>query len=113
MSTSILSRHTVPLLRWYMAFSDGLGTLRQGTTRAVYTTPDSRRLGTFEIQGLIKPGSSKRFAIGDEEFDINSNTWVVGVLEVGSIAKVKGIIKPGMGKFATKVSITKEAKHGA
>ncbi len=65
------------------------------------------RFAQFTLQGELKPGNRKAYAINGEEFDVDEDTFVVGVLRVGCTAKVRGNINPGVGKCATRIVVVK------
>ena len=66
---------------------------------------DSGGYQVFSVEGLIQSGITAKYSINGEEFDINGDTWVVGVIRLGAMAKVRGTTKVGRPRIATKVVI--------
>lgn len=62
----------------------------------------------FQIEGTIGAGQSSRFAIDGTDFEIDGNTWMIGDLEFGAKARVKGASLAGK-KVATQIIILKQA----
>ncbi|MCB0359873.1 MAG: hypothetical protein KDD44_09560 [Bdellovibrionales bacterium] len=63
----------------------------------------------FDLQGLLKPGSRTPYSIAGEDIVIDENTFIVGTLQIGAIGKVKGVVKPGIGRYATKIVVTADS----
>jgi hypothetical protein len=63
---------------------------------------------SFSAEGFIQTGQSARFMIGDKEFDIDSNTWIIGNVAYGAFARVKGISQ-GDRKIASQLVILRPA----
>ena len=51
------------------------------------------RSGQFVLEGLIEAGRLSRLAIQGKDFEVDSNTWIIGTIEIGALAKVKGTIQ--------------------
>lgn len=66
-------------------------------------------LNRFTIVGRVQHGSKTRLAINGSDFAITDETWVIGVLAAGTIAKVEGVIVPGVGRIARKVKVVDRA----
>lgn len=66
------------------------------------------KAGQFLIEGLIECGKKSRFMIADKEFDIDANTWIIGNVEYGAFARVKGVAQ-GEKKIATQLVILRGA----
>ncbi len=68
-------------------------------------TEPTEKTTHFSLRGEIQPGRATKYSINGQDFEVLGSTWVVGVIEFGVIAKVKGNIKPGLGKCAREVVI--------
>ena len=62
------------------------------------------KIGQFFLEGILQHGNRTRFAIGNRDFEIEPNTWIIGNVEFGSTARVKGSIQ-GEQNIATQVVI--------
>lgn len=54
------------------------------------TTQSKSKSGQFVLEGPIENGKTSRLAIQGKDFEVDSNTWIIGTIEIGAIAKVKG-----------------------
>jgi hypothetical protein len=66
---------------------------------------DTIPLSSFRLQGTLKPGERTDYSVDGEDFEITRETWIMGELTYGSAVQVKGIFKPGIGRFATKITV--------
>lgn len=71
--------------------------------KGVQTAPDTPR--SFDTYGELQRGTDTKFAIGGHDFIINHNTWIIGNLELGYKAKVRGLMIAGGKRVATKVLV--------
>lgn len=69
-------------------------------------TGNSQRVLQFELHGKVVSGNRTMYAVDGEDIEIDVNTWIIGVLKIGSFAKVRGIVQSGVGKYATKITIS-------
>jgi len=67
------------------------------------------KTGQFVVEGSIQRGEKARFAIDNKDFDIDANTWIIGNVEYGAWARVKGCTQ-GDKKIASQVVILKGAE---
>ncbi len=65
----------------------------------------SPRVRQFDLHGEVQLGSQTPYSICGTDFNVDSNTWVIGDLELGKTASVHGVITPGSGCYATKIKI--------
>lgn len=70
-----------------------------------HKSPEKLFTNEFRVQGEIANGKRTKYSINGEDFEVDDDTWVVGVLRCGAKARVRGITKPGVGKCATKITI--------
>lgn len=61
----------------------------------------------FTLEGELNGGVRTICSIGGQEFIIGPKTWVVGTIEPGAFARVKGVMKKDE-KYATNIVIGKE-----
>lgn len=64
------------------------------------------RVQQFSLHGEVQLGNRTRYSICGTDFSVDSNTWVIGDLELGRIADVRGVITPGSGCYATKIKMS-------
>lgn len=64
----------------------------------------------FLVEGKIERTSDGSYRVGTTDFKINADTWIIGILEYGSMVKVSGSSRPG-GRVATKIVITSPAER--
>ncbi|MCB0343794.1 MAG: hypothetical protein KDD66_01685 [Bdellovibrionales bacterium] len=65
-----------------------------------------KQVRQFDLHGEVQLGNRTRFSICGTDFDVDSNTFVIGDLELGKVASVHGVISPGSGCYATKIKIS-------
>ena len=75
------------------------------TARASRQQPTQETTTEFVLRGEVRPGQSTKYSIQGEDFEVLGSTWLIGVIEFGVIARVRGVIKPGLGKCAREVVI--------
>ena len=68
------------------------------------TTSSKQNSQRFALEGAIQAGTNSPFSINGKDFSITDDTWVVGDLEIGAYASVRGPLKGGK-RVATKVVI--------
>jgi hypothetical protein len=61
--------------------------------------------GGFTFHGEIQAGSRTMFSIAGKDFIVDDHTWIVGEIELGAKASVKGVNRKG-DRYALKVVIT-------
>lgn len=64
-------------------------------------------LSTFRLQGLLRPGNRTQHSVDGEDFHITKDTWIIGDLNYGCMVQVKGVLKLGQGRIATKITIVR------
>lgn len=63
----------------------------------------------FTLNGRLREGKGTPFAVDGEDFVIGPNTWILGEVEIGALAKVKGYIR-GLGeREATSIVVSNAA----
>lgn len=60
----------------------------------------------FALEGLMQPGTESQFCINGKDFFITHDTWIVGEIEPGAYASVRGPLRAGK-RIATKLVIIK------
>src|SRR5436190_5825949 len=63
-------------------------TMRSGKTQV--SAPTNYKAGQFLVEGRIQRGQTARFCVEDKEFEIDANTWIIGNVEFGALARIKG-----------------------
>jgi hypothetical protein len=61
----------------------------------------------FSLEGEVTRGDKTPFAIDGIDFQVSSSCWVVGRIELGSVAKVRGPIRGDGAKIATSIVIVR------
>lgn len=44
----------------------------------------------IELRGALEPGLNTRFAVAGQDINLQATTWIIGELENGAIARIKG-----------------------
>jgi hypothetical protein len=68
-----------------------------------------RKNSVFQLEGLVERGVTTAFSIANKDFAVSPDCWLVGKLEVGTHAKVKGSHRSSGDRIATAVVVTKPA----
>ena len=58
----------------------------------------------FILEGTLERGMHAKFSVGNTDFEIDANTWIVGSIEYGARVKVKGVSQ-AESKIATQVIV--------
>jgi hypothetical protein len=59
------------------------------------------------MEGELTNGLSSLFAVGEDDFNIDENTQILGELEVGNVVTITAIIKEDGERYAEKILVRK------
>ena len=59
----------------------------------------------FSLTGELSPGKRTLYAINGIDFQVDTNTWVVGELTCGASVSVCGVYRKGTERYATRITL--------